>query len=495
MLRGLQYLHEAKLIHRDLKAGNILLTRDGAAKLADFGVSAQLSSTMSKRRTVIGTPYWMSPEVIQESSYDSRADIWSLGITAIELADGEPPYADVHPMVSAPLTSSAELLRRPALLLLPAQRAIFMIPSREPATLKTPDAWSRDFNDFIARCLVKDFTKRPTATQLLQHPFVSAAASRLDGEGRSAILAELLDKCLPMIERVRAEESEAAHAASAAPPDDGGYVIDGPGGRPGREGVTTSNVSTMRAAGEPSFAHTSVSSATLVASDADSGTMRVLGGNDSVSGTMVVSTLRSGAPSGATARLAGLGAHRPMPESATLRRRAAESSSVAGGSGTLVREGRIVKKPGTLRSALSSSTMRRAPEPPALPTPAAAAAAAAAQPGLGARSSSGQATAASSATLVADEATAPSFMPLATQLPLARSRGESTSSTGSGSAVVASVVSAAKPAPLVSGPRDIYEAVRPCRNGSEACGGLLGRTRLFGARSSAGPHATLFAHS
>lgn len=333
-----------------------------------------------------------------------------------------------------------------------------MIPSREPATLKTPDAWSRDFNDFIARCLVKDFTKRPTATQLLQHPFVSAAASRLDGEGRSAVLAELLDKCLPMIERVRAEESEAAHAASAAPPDDGDYVVDGPG-RPGRAGVATSNVSTMRAAGESSFAPASVSSATLIASDGDSGTMRILGGSDSVSGTMVVSTLRSGAPSGATARLAGLGAHRPMPESATLRRRTAESSSVTGGSGTLVREGRIVKKPGTLRSALSSTTMRRAPEPPVLPTPAAAAAAAATQPGPGGRSSSGQATTvASSATLVADEATAPSFMPLA------RSRGESTSSTGSGAAVVASVMPAAKPAPPVSGPRDIYEAVRHCRN-------------------------------
>jgi serine/threonine protein kinase len=119
-------------VTRDLKAGNILLSTDGKAKLADFGVSAQLNNTLSKRKTVIGTPFWMAPEVIQETSYDGKADVWSLGITAIEMAEGTPPHFNVHPM-----------------------RAIFLIPSKPPPKLNDPAKWSNEFNDFIKCCLLK----------------------------------------------------------------------------------------------------------------------------------------------------------------------------------------------------------------------------------------------------------------------------------------------------------------------------------------------------
>eukprot|EP00644_Phytophthora_capsici_P006358 jgi/Phyca11/556721/estExt2_Genewise1Plus.C_PHYCAscaffold_940061 len=146
---GLAHLHSRGLIHRDIKAGNLLLNGDGVTKLADFGVSAQLTATVGKRRTVIGTPFWMAPEVIQEAQYDCKADLWSLGITALELAEGEPPLAHMHPM-----------------------RAIFLIPNRAPPELREPTKYSAEFRDFLAVCLKKDPQERSSAENLLRHPFI-----------------------------------------------------------------------------------------------------------------------------------------------------------------------------------------------------------------------------------------------------------------------------------------------------------------------------------
>ncbi|KAK6031654.1 kinase domain protein [Ostertagia ostertagi] len=178
-IEGLRYLHDLKKIHRDIKAGNILLNTEGQAKLADFGVAGQLTDTMAKRNTVIGTPFWMAPEVIEEIGYDTKADIWSLGITAIEMAEGRPPYADIHPM-----------------------RAIFMIPTKPPPTFKKPDEWSDEFNDFIKQCLVKKPDDRKTASQLVEHSFIANApgpevlqaiirdASEIQSNSKYALAAE-----------------------------------------------------------------------------------------------------------------------------------------------------------------------------------------------------------------------------------------------------------------------------------------------------------------
>ncbi|KAJ6239546.1 sterile20-like kinase [Anaeramoeba flamelloides] len=174
-LEGLNYFHSNRKIHRDIKGGNILLTDRGEVKLADFGVSAQLTKTMSKRNTFIGTPYWMAPEVIQDyQNYDSRADIWSLGITAIELAEILPPRSDIHPM-----------------------RVLFLIPKKESPKLKNHHKYSREFNDFIAKCLIKNYTKRPHSKTLLKHPFIKKGKKYL----KLNIIADLVEDVNALIKK------------------------------------------------------------------------------------------------------------------------------------------------------------------------------------------------------------------------------------------------------------------------------------------------------
>ncbi|CAB9501289.1 TRAF2 and NCK-interacting protein kinase [Seminavis robusta] len=147
---GLEYLHGvANVCHRDIKCGNVLLTQDGHVKLADFGVSAELTNTINKRKTVVGSPYWMAPEVIRESHYDGRADVWSLGITAIEMAEGAPPHSNLHPL-----------------------RAIFVIPTKPAPTLADPDNWSPEMLDFVRCCCQKDPNQRHDSALLSAHPFV-----------------------------------------------------------------------------------------------------------------------------------------------------------------------------------------------------------------------------------------------------------------------------------------------------------------------------------
>ncbi|XP_023221095.1 serine/threonine-protein kinase 10-like isoform X2 [Centruroides sculpturatus] len=157
---ALDFLHKNKVIHRDLKAGNVLLTLDGGVKLADFGVSAKNKSTMQKRDSFIGTPYWMAPEVVlcetfRDNPYDYKADIWSLGITLIELAQMEPPNHELSPM-----------------------RVLLKIQKSDPPTLDQPSKWSKAFNEFLSLCLTKDPQQRPNADELLKHPFITYASDK-----------------------------------------------------------------------------------------------------------------------------------------------------------------------------------------------------------------------------------------------------------------------------------------------------------------------------
>lgn len=154
ILQGLSHLHKNKVIHRDIKGQNVLLTSKAEVKLVDFGVSAQLDKTMGRRNTFIGTPYWMAPEVIacdedHRKTYDYKSDLWSLGITAIEMAEGKPPLCELHPM-----------------------RALFVIPRDAAPKLKSKK-WTKNFHNFIEVSLMKDHTRRPSTDQLATHPFIN----------------------------------------------------------------------------------------------------------------------------------------------------------------------------------------------------------------------------------------------------------------------------------------------------------------------------------
>eukprot|EP00049_Salpingoeca_infusionum_P009934 m.168871 g.168871 ORF g.168871 m.168871 type:complete len:340 (-) comp14488_c1_seq3:667-1686(-) len=153
MLMGLRFLHANGIIHRDINNSNTLLTKDGSVKLADFGVSALNKSDGDRRSTFVGSPHWMAPEVVKcentpSSSYDSLADVWSLGITLIEMAEYRPPYHDMHPM-----------------------KVLFKIMNSPPPTLQEQSTWSPMFHAFLALALTKDASKRTTAARLLSHSF------------------------------------------------------------------------------------------------------------------------------------------------------------------------------------------------------------------------------------------------------------------------------------------------------------------------------------
>jgi len=151
-LKGLAYIHSLHRIHRDIKSDNILLGSEGEVKLADFGYAAQLTQQKKKRQTIVGTPYWMAPELIRGQEYDTKVDIWSLGIMIMEMAEGEPPYMEFPPL-----------------------RALFLITTKGIPDLKEPSKWSQNFQNFVSLCLEKDPNQRPDASELLKHPFMKTS--------------------------------------------------------------------------------------------------------------------------------------------------------------------------------------------------------------------------------------------------------------------------------------------------------------------------------
>eukprot|EP00005_Dracoamoeba_jomungandri_P005712 CAMPEP_0174252312 /NCGR_PEP_ID=MMETSP0439-20130205/1836_1 /TAXON_ID=0 /ORGANISM="Stereomyxa ramosa, Strain Chinc5" /LENGTH=431 /DNA_ID=CAMNT_0015332829 /DNA_START=62 /DNA_END=1354 /DNA_ORIENTATION=+ len=173
-LKALRYLKQNKKVHRDIKADNILLSEQGAAKIADMGVAAQLQHTSDFQKTTIGTPYWMAPEMVNQEHYSYKVDVWALGITAIEMAEMKPPLSEHLPM-----------------------RALFIIAQEdaENPTLANPEKWSNEFNDFLRHCIIRNPELRSTPEELLEHPFITKVAKK-----NKEIIVELLEECDHIVE-------------------------------------------------------------------------------------------------------------------------------------------------------------------------------------------------------------------------------------------------------------------------------------------------------